>query len=70
MVWCVVCGFSEWCVVCGVCGVWSINNIIALTCVDTFYGKQKEISLRAHFIEYCTTSEHVAATPAEETEKA
>ncbi len=41
-------------------------KIVALTCVDTFNGKQKEISLRPHITieeekndEHCQTSEHV-----------
>ena len=44
-------------------------KIVALTCVDTFNGKQKEISLRPQITieeeknEYCKTSELVAGAP-------
>jgi len=52
-------------------------KIVALTCVDTFNGKQKEISLRPQILieeekndEHRTTSEQLASTPAEEDAKA
>ena len=44
-------------------------KIVALTCVDTFNGKQKEILLRPQITieeeknEYCKTSELVAGAP-------
>jgi hypothetical protein len=52
-------------------------KILALTCIDTFNGKQKEISLRPQILikeekndEHSKTSEHVASTATEEEEKA
>ena len=53
-------------------------KIVALTCVDTFNGKQKEISLRPQILieeevkndDHSKTSEHVASAATDEEAKA